>query len=635
MCYNQTMHTGLYFQQIIHKSLISLLNADTNAQDIEVSVPTHATFGDYATNIALKQSKNIAKEHYHSPMEFANQLSAELSRQDYQKRFSSFEVANPGFINARISKEYLFRSQLLIQQSNNNQKKKKRILVEFVGPNTNKQLHIGHVLNAVIGHSIINILRRAGYDVTAGTISNDRGIHIMKSMYGYLRSAHSSSISKNDTGELVSTPLSEIDYTILIADWLNKPSLWKTPKEVDSKPDHFIGWCYIQGNKLSEDNELVQEQMQKMLLAWENGDEDVRTLWMQTNIWFYEGYHQTLHSLNIYASQDGKSFFDHVWYESEVYKKGKEIILKNIGNGLIKEYEDGHVEAELEDKYGIPNIVLLRKDKSALYITQDIELLRNRLQDFKFDQVVYVVDYRQKLQFQQLFKVVASFGVENALKCIHKAYGEVRTPQGAMSSRKGNIITADWLIEETEKRALSEINTQQHDFNELQKKEIAHYVALAAIKYGLLKYNSITNIVFDINTNVSFDGDTGPYIQYTHARCASILQKSNKDDLNISKDIINEILQNESKLYQEINILRTIEKFEYAISISAQEMAPNVICEYLFNLCQQFNSFYSIKKIIKEEDNLLRKARLFLVYETKNTLKQGLDLLGIKALEEM
>lgn len=632
------MRNDLYLKQLLTITIQELGIEQFQLDKIEVEIPVHETFGDYSTNIALKLFKNAPKESYHSPLDFANKIAGLLSSHDFENRFESFTTIMPGFINAKLSKACLINTLINKEPKSLANQQSKKVLVEFVGPNTNKQLHIGHVLNAVLGHALINILRRAGQNVTAGTISNDRGIHIMKSMYGYLKCAHQDAISKNqDTGELSSIPIDTIDYQTILHQWLNNPREWKTPKDVEIKPDHFIGWCYIQGNALAENSPEAQEEMQKMLRAWEDGDADVRTLWMQTNTWFYEGYHQTLHQLNMYASLDRKNFFDHVWYESEVYKRGKEIILNNIGNGLIKEYEDGHVEAELEDKFNIPNIVLLRKDKSALYITQDIELLRNRLEDFKFDQVVYVVDYRQTLQFNQLFKIVASFGFDKANDCIHKAYGEVRTPQGPMSSRKGNIITADWLINETEKRAYNEINEERGNVLEEEKLHIAHQVALGALKYGLLKFNSSTNIIFDIDKNTSFEGDTGPYIQYTHARCASILNKTNENysqDL-IEKQVITSINQDIANLDEEWMLLRKLEKFEKIIHNAANQMSPNIICEYIFDISQKFNNIYASKSILKETDEYKKYLRIFTAIYTKKVLHEGLELLGIFPLQKM
>lgn len=626
------MRNDQIFKGYLLNALKTCLLADISPDEVQVTIPSHQAFGDYTSNCSLLLYKKYAKQHYQSPIEFANAVVSHLYQLDDQKLFDVFEVKSPGFINAKLSIKHLIQS--LTQPQSQQFVSDQKILVEFVGPNTNKQLHIGHVLNAVLGHSLINILRRAGYTVYAGTISNDRGIHIMKSMYGYLKSAYAENLKKDPQSDgLTTSYLDELDYKILLEQWLQNPKLWKTPKDLDIKPDHFIGWCYIQGNQLAESSESAQEEMQKMLRAWESGDTDVRTLWMQTNTWFYEGYHQTLHNLNIYASIDKKNFFDYVWYESEIYKRGKDIILENIGNGLIKEYEDGHVEAELEEKYGIPNIVLLRKDKSALYITQDVELLRNRLEDYNFDKVIYVVDYRQTLQFNQLFKIVASFGIEKAINCLHKSYGEVRTPQGPMSSRKGNIITADWLIAETQKRALAEINNEQGNIQQTEKEHISQHVALAALKYGLLKFNSITNIIFDINKNVSFEGDTGPYIQYTYARCCSILKKiqGNAQHYNLNLESIN----NHQNLAEELVLLRHLEKFDIIVDNAAQEMLPNIICEYLYDLAQQFNNIYATKPILKEENHQIKQLRIFTTDFTKKILFEGLELLGIKPLEKM
>lgn len=474
-------------------------------------------------------------------------------------------------------------------------------------------------------------MRAAGYTVDGGTHSNDRGIHIMKSMYGYLRCASKENVTVTEQG--ISCSLSSTkDFRKLLNNWIENPDKWVKPDELRMKSDHVIGWCYTKGNEIGESDEESQLEMQSMLRAWEDGDPQVRALWSQLNAWFYEGYYDTLKKLGIHVSQKGEGMFDYMSYESETYKNGKDIILQNLNNGLIQEFEDGHVEAVLEEKYKTPNIVLLRKDKTALYITQDIELLRSRLKDHKYDQVIYVVDYRQSLQFKQLFIIVESLGIPEARHCLHLAYGEVRTPQGSMSSRKGNIISADWLIDETEKRAYEKINAEHADYSEAEKNHISREVALSAIKFGMLKYNPTSNIVFDIEKNIAFEGDTGPYLQYTIARANSILAKNTGSSTNIQPD---ESLIPASSLKLELNLLRHLEKYQVIISSSALTKSPNLICEYLYDLAQKFNQLYAENPILQETNSEIRNIRLLITTKTKHTISNGLSLLGINALERM
>lgn len=623
-------HNYQYLQKLLTTLVSDLDVSDWSPTQLELTIPTHQTFGDYTSNIALKIWKKTTKKSYQSATECAKDLIEEVSKRDQEGRVHKAELAGPGFINFWIKPEFLIKSDQMSIQLDPTEVNKK-ILVEFLSPNTNKQLHIGHVLNGVIGNAVINILRAAGYTVDGGTHSNDRGIHIMKSMYGYLRLASKNNVTVTEDG-ISSTLNSTKDYRTLLNQWINNPDQWVKPEELRMKSDHVIGWCYAKGNEIGENDEEAQSQMQSMLRAWEAGDPEVRALWSQLNAWFYEGYYETLRKLGIQVSHNDHAMFDYMSYESETYKNGKDIIINNIGNGLIQEFEDGHIEAVLENTHNIPNIVLLRKDKTALYITQDIELLRSRLKDSKYDQVIYVVDYRQTLQFKQLFIIVESLGIPEAKNCLHLAYGEVRTPQGAMSSRKGNIISADWLIDETEKRALAKINAERADYSEDEKKHIAHQVALAAIKYGMLKYNPTSNIVFDIDTNIAFEGDTGPYLQYTTARCASVLNKANQ-----SLEIINgsNSILCTTELEMECNILRLVEKFQVIAANAATAKTPNTVCEYIYDVAQKYNQLYAERPILHETDKNIRNIRLLLTYKVKHTISSGLQLLGINALERM
>jgi arginyl-tRNA synthetase len=452
-------------------------------------------------------------------------------------------------------------------------------------------------------------------------------------MYGYLRCAIRES-DENGTGVFTTRPLTEKCFQVLIEDWSANPHRWLEPNDLQMKPDHFVGWCYSKGNLIGEEDPDSQAQMQAMLLAWEEGNIKVRVLWSKMNAWFYQGFSQTMRNYNFIGASDSDDFFDKVWYESEHYKSGKDIIIQNIGNGVIVEESDGHVEAKLESK-GLPNIVLLRKDKTSLYITQDIELLRKRLKDDGYNQVIYVVDYRQTLQFKQLFEIAKSLNLPGSENCKHLAYGEVRTPEGAMSSRKGNIISADYLLEETARRAREQISEKSELTNE-EKKSISQQVALSAIKYGLLKFSIGTNIVFDISQNIKFEGETGPYLQYTYTRANSIYKQDKLTEEQICTSIAKNYQNIDTqKLAQEILILRYLEKWPGIISAASDQYSPNLICEYLYKLAQAYNVFYATHRIIDESELLTKTFRLLINLRVRQTLQKGLYLLGISTLEKM
>ncbi len=611
--------------------------------DINVDFPSAEGFGDYTTNCAMVMVKLLPKESKQPPLEIAKKLAEKLIEKDNRQIFSKIEAVAPGFINLTLSLSYLHNyihtpvaAHLdVLKQTYHDDRK---VLIEYVGPNTNKPLHIGHLRNASLGLALLNLNKASGKNVVAANINNDRGIHIIKSMYGYLM------YGKKDQNR----PLEAFkDYREALSEWKEHPEHWQTPAEQELKPDHFVGYYYILGNtdyeiaeKQVEESQLdnpqaAHNQMQNMLEAWENDDTDIRALWKQNNDWFYEGMHETLRTFNIYSPSDPTKFFDIEWYESQIYKNGKDAILEKIGNGVITECEDGHVEAVLE-KYNLPNIVLLRKNKTSLYIVQDIEMLRQRLKEYHMDRVLYLTAAEQNLRFQQLFAICESLGFGKLEQMAHLGYGMVRTPEGKMSSRKGTVILADELIAEVEEKAIEKINSEHADYTQEDKEKISRQVAIAAIKYGILKYNALSNIIFDSESSIAFEGDTGPYLQYTYARTASIRRKFKEKfpGVEISPEHINQVTLDQLAP-EELDLMKYLFRFPETIAKAAHTASPNYICEYLFNLCQKFNFFYTTKPIMNEKNTSTRDFRLQITLKTSETLKTGLALIGIEAPEKM
>jgi arginyl-tRNA synthetase len=607
------------------------LNIDIDENDIQVDNPSLESFGDYTTNIAMSLNQFLPKEEKQKPVSIAEKLANYLKQEDKQQLFEKIEVVEPGFINCIVSLSYLTNFLSKPIEKIKKPIHKEKILVEHTGPNTNKPLHIGHIRNATLGTAVLNILKESGYNVIAANINNDRGIHIIKSMYGYLIYG-----KKEELNQAV------IDYKALLSEWKSSPEHWHTPQSKQMKPDHFVGYYYVLGNNDYEDSEKKDKeagtnssnapynQMQQMLVDWEAEEENVRALWLQNNNWFYQGMHQTLTDFGIHTPNDPSKYFDKEWYESEIYKEGKDIVFEKIGNGIITEFEDGHVEAVLE-KYNLPNIVLLRKNKTSLYITQDIEMLRQRIKEDQNDKIIYLTDAGQNLRFKQLFAVGESLGIGKLDQMIHLGYGTVRLPEGKMSSRKGTVIVADQLLEEVKQKAKEKINQERSSYSEQEKEEISKSVALAAIKYGILKYNALSNIIFDIQNSISFEGDTGPYLQYTHARACSILRKIEKSTISNL-----EIKPEETDQFsEEISIMRHLIKFDEVIIKSSINYTPNYICEYLFNLAQKFNLMYANKQVLSEKNTSTQNLRLQITTKTRDTLHHGLNILGINAPEKM
>jgi arginyl-tRNA synthetase len=471
-----------------------------------------------------------------------------------------------------------------------------------------------------------------GNKVVAANINNDRGIHIIKSMYGYLVYGK----KQEEPGER--------DYKKALQLWNDHPELWHTPESLQLKPDHLVGKYYVLGNNDYEDSEKQLEegavpdpsaphnQMQQMLVEWEDAEPLIRKLWQQNNDWFYQGRNQTLKAYGIKSPNDPSKFFDKEWYESQVYKQAKDIITSHLGNGVIKECEDGHVEAILE-KYGLPNVVLLRKNKTSLYITQDIELMRQRIKEDHNDTVTILTDSAQNLRFQQLYAICEALEIVPLSHMVHIGYGMVRLPEGRMSSRKGTVIVADELLQQVSDKALEKINHERAEYSESEKQQISSQVAIAAIKYGILKYNPMSNIIFDIEKSLAFEGETGPYLQYTHARATSIIRKyQDKFGTVATESDKSGVLELSS---EEKSLVRHLQKFSDWIEKSQSSYSPNYLCEYLFTLAQKFNLFYAHCQILNEEDPALRQQRLRITLKSQEILKTGLNLLGIEAPNKM
>lgn len=615
-------------KQQLSKGIQELYGLQIAEEGIQVDNPSLEKFGDYTSNIALTVTKTLPKEDKQSPLEIAKKLVEYLIEHDKDKNYEKVEAILPGFINITLSERFLI-SWLNQPVSHRILDQGPTTLVEYIQPNTNKPLHIGHLRNASLGMALLNIQHANGTRVISANINNDRGIHIIKSMYGYL--VHGMKDGQEQQG----------DYKNLLTIWSQHPEKWHTPESLNMKSDTFVGKFYILGNNDYEASEQSEKesgavhkeaphnQMQEMLIEWENENPLIRQLWKQNNDWFYQGLRETLTNFGIKSPNNPAKFFDKEWYESQVYKEGKNTILEKIGNGVIEEFEDGHVEAVLS-KYNLPNIVLLRKNKTSLYITQDIELMRQRLQDDKIDKVVMLTGNEQNLRFQQLFAVCESLNIGKLDQMIHFGYGMVRTPEGKMSSRKGTVISADGLLEEVQAKALEKINEERSEYAPEEKADISKKVAIAAIKYGMLKYNPMSNIVFDIESNIAFEGDTGPYLQYTHARAASIERKYKERYGQESVDLSFTGLNTYEK-----DLIRHLQKYADWVSKSADAYSPNYLCEYLFNLSQKFNLFYNHAPIINEEDSQKRAFRLLVTLKTKSILQSGLSLLGIDAPDRM
>ncbi|MDR2592798.1 MAG: arginine--tRNA ligase [Chitinispirillales bacterium] len=470
-----------------------------------------------------------------------------------------------------------------------------RMVVEFASPNTNKPLHLGHLRNMSIGDSVARILSFCGCDVFKASINNDRGVHICKSMLAYKRCGNGA-----------------------------------TPESAGVKSDHFVGDYYVMFNDKSSADPSWGDDAQKMLKEWEEGESSTVELWKKMNKWALDGFRETYKLFGI--------SFDKEYYESGIYKNGKEIVAEGLGKGIFYKREDGAVAVNLEEEK-LGDKVLLRPDGTSVYIVQDLYLALLKDEEFKYDKSFYVVGNEQDYHFAVLIAIFKKLGYDVAGKMKHLSYGMVELPEGKMKSREGTVVDADDLILETKELAKREV-VERYDVAEAEAEGRSLRIALAAVKYQLLKIDIAKNMVFDPKKAISFEGDTGPYLLYSYARASSILRKAgwrgnvgnNGDDNN--KCRIDRSQLPESFEASEIRLLKKIAFFPEAVGFAYNRLAPSVIANYAFDLAQLFNEFYHSSQVIGS-GGAVEAFRVNLVSSFRSVIRVCLGLLGIEAIEEM
>ena len=370
-------------------------------------------------------------------------------------------------------------------------------------------------------------------------------------------------------------------------------------------------------NKQEKENPEIEEEAKEMLRKWEAGDKETVALWKKMSRWANDGFSETYKTLGIK--------FDRLYYESEIYKFGKDIIMDGLKKGKFIE-EDGAIVADLEE-YKLPKKVLIRSDGTSIYMTQDIYLAKRKFDEYKIDSSVYVVGSEQNLHFLQLFKILEILGFEFAKKCHHLSYGMVYLPSGKMKSREGTVVDADDIVAELKELAMKEINARYKDIGKAEAEERAGKIGLGALKFFLLRMDPAKDMTFNPEESISFEGETGPYVQYTYARCSSILRKYN---MEIPEDI-------DFSLYSEaeISIIKHLASYPNIVSEASCAFKPSLICRFLLDLCQMFNEYYHNTPVLKAESEKIVKARVLLVASVREILNSGLALLGIEVLEEM
>jgi len=567
--------------QVFKEVIIKLLKKEIKGP-IELETPPDSKLGDYAFP-CFELAKKLKK----SPIEIAKNLASKLKSNKYIKEIKSTGPYVNFFVNETILNEITL-NEVLNEKENYGSwpKKNKRVVIEYPAPNTNKPLHLGHVRNMLIGESLSKILEFNGYKVFRVNLNNDRGIHICKSMLAYQK------YGKN-----------------------------KTPESEKKKSDHFVGDFYVLYNKKLKQHPELDKESQEMLKKWEEEDKETVNLWKKMNHWAINGFNETY---KIFGIKHDKTY-----NESDHYDKAKDIVLNSLKKGIFKKDEEGNIFVELE-KYKIPNKILLRADGTSVYMTQDLMLAKLKYADFKMDKSIFVVGSEQKLHFRQLFKILELIGFKNFDGCYHLAHGMIALPEGRMKSREGTVVDADNIVDDMLTLAKQEIKKR----HELDKKEIekrAEQIGMGALNFFILKYDALKDFVFNPKESISFEGETGPYIQYAHARICSILRKFGK---KIDKGFIDKAGLSLLKEKQETDLIKLLGKFSDVVENAASSYKPSLIARYLLDLSQSFNEFYHIHQILKEKEEL-RNTRILLINCVRQVLKNGLNLLGIEAPERM
>ena len=550
------------------------------------------------------------------PEDTAQQLGDYLAK--HCKVVQSFNVVK-GFLNLtiapaawisllnRIDSEPRFGEKAVNEQS-------PLVMVEYSSPNTNKPLHLGHVRNNLLGWSLAQIMEANGNRVVKTNIVNDRGIHICKSMLAWKK-------------------------------WGNGA----TPESTGKKGDHLIGDYYVafdqhyraelaeltakfkaegmtdeEAEKRAKEESPLMKEAHDMLVRWEQGDEEVRALWKKMNDWVYQGFDETYKAMGV--------GFDKIYYESETYLEGKAKVEEGLAKGLFFRKLDGSVWADLSNE-GLDQKLLLRADGTSVYMTQDIGTADLRFKDYPIDKMIYVVGNEQNYHFQVLSILLDRLGFKWGKELVHFSYGMVELPNGKMKSREGTVVDADDLMEEmvSAARRTSEELGKFADMTENERNEIARIVGMGALKYFILKVDARKNMLFNPEESIDFNGNTGPFIQYTYARIRSIMRKAEAEGIVLPTVLPDTLPLNE----KEVQLIQKLNSFEAVVEQAGKDYSPSGIANYCYELTKDFNQFYHDYSILNAESSEAKTLRLALAKNVAKTIKNGMQLLGIEVPERM
>ena len=561
----------------------SLYGADLPLSMMQVGVTRKDFEGDYTLVVFP-----LLKTSHKSPVDTGNAIGGWLV--ENCPEISAFNAVQ-GFLNLSLSNVY-WRETLDAVHSDGTfgqlPSTGRRIMVEFSSPNTNKPLHLGHVRNNLLGASISNLLKAAGNEVIKTTLVNDRGVHICKSMYAWQERFDGA-----------------------------------TPESTGKKGDHLVGDCYVEYAKMEKEDPSVIDKVHEMLVKWEEGDPEVRKLWEMMNGWVFDGFEQTYKSLGI--------TFDKTYYEHDTYLLGKEIVQRGLQMGVFVKDPDGSVWCDLTAD-GLDRKLVLRSDGTSVYITQDMGTAERRFSEYSLDSHIYVVGDEQIYHFQVLKLILKKLGYEWADQIYHLSYGMVELPEGKMKSREGTVVDADDLIQKMydEAKATSEESSKLDSLSDEEKDKLYGIIGLGALKYFILKVDPRKKMLFNPKESIDFNGNTGPFIQYTHARICSILRKAAERGIELGG------VPAEVELSpKEIRLVKILSTYPQKVQEAADSFSPAVLANFSYELAKEFNQYYHDTPILKEENREVLVMRLSLIDTLASVLRKAMAILGIELPDRM
>lgn len=590
--------------RLLEEALSATLREVLNVEEVQPDVELQATHSEFAGDYTLVVFPWV-KQARCKPEVLAEEIGQRIAKRT--DLVGGYNVVK-GFLNLSVA-DAAWREALMKIPTDGSYGRKasnssgRTMVVEFSSPNTNKPQHLGHIRNNLLGNSISEILKAVGDTVYKANLINDRGIHICKSMVAWLRFGNGA-----------------------------------TPESTGKKGDHLVGDYYVKFDKEykkeiealraegrsqeeAEAEAPILREAQEMLRKWEAGDEEVRALWKRMNGWVYDGFSATYKTMGI--------SFDKLYYESQTYLLGKEIVQRGLQEGVFYRRPDGSVWINLE-KDGLDEKLLLRQDGTSVYMTQDLGTAIKRQEEFGADIMMYVVGNEQEYHFQVLKLILSKLGYAWADGIYHLSYGMVSLPEGKMKSREGTVVDADDLMESLFSIARETADTlgKLSELSDEEKETTYRQVGLAALKYMILKIDPKRNIMFDPKESIDFNGNTGPFLQYTHARACSVLSRLGEGDKGSP-------IENAQLSDYERTLIRRLTQFPATVGSAAKAYSPALIANYLYELAREFNQFYHEQPIAKEQDGALRQLRSKITKAVRSVLASGMALLGIDAPERM